>query len=104
MLIDRENEKNNFCFNEGKEPIKKVPRKLKDYCLKYEVSFFNSVTVSSILMINYYFPLNEYTKKYLLKFKTDFDLKELQDLTIYKNNKVQFYSCTHEGFNSLEKY
>ena len=102
MLIDRENEKNNFCFNDGKEPIKQVPRKLRDYCLKYEISFFNEVTESSRLMINYYFPLNENTKKYLLKYKTDFDLQELQDLTIYKNNKVKFYSCTHEKFNSLK--
>ena len=101
MLIDRENEKNNFCFNEGEEPIMKVPIELRDYCLKCQVSFFNSVTESSRLMINYYFPLNDNTKKYLLKFKTDFDLEELQDLTIYKNNKIQFYSCTHEKFNSL---
>ena len=92
----------NFCFNDGKKPIKQVPRKLRDYCIKYEISFFNEVTESSRLMINYYFPLNENTKKYLLKFKTDFDLKELQDLTIYKNNKVKFYSCTHEKFNSLK--
>ena len=42
-------------------------------------------------------------KKYLLKFRTDFDLQELQDLTLYKNNEVQFYSCTHEKLNLLEK-
>ncbi len=103
MLIDRENDKNNFCFNIGSSPLKKVPRKIRDYCLKYEVSFTNSVTESCMLMINYYFPLNDAIKSYLLKFKTDFDLQELQDLTIYKNNKVKFYSCTHEIYNSLEK-
>lgn len=103
MLIDRENEMNSFCFNHGKNPIKQVPRSLRKYCSRYEILFFNEVTESSKLMINYYFSLNENTKKYLLKFKTDFDLKKLQDLAIYKNNKIKFYSCTHEGFNSLGK-
>lgn len=102
MLIDRENSIKDYCFDNGKEPIKQVPKELRDCCLYYEVSFFNSVTESGGLMINYYFPLNDYTKKYLLKFKTDFDLSDLQDLTIYKNKEVKFYSCTHERFNSLE--
>ena len=30
------------------------------------------------------------------------ELKYLDDLTIYKDNKVEFYSCTHESFNSIK--
>ena len=52
-------------------------------------------------MINYYFVLNDATKKYLLKFKDDFNMDELEDLTLYKDDQVLFYSCTHEKFNSL---
>jgi len=52
-------------------------------------------------MINYYFKLNDETKKYLLKFDNDFCLEPLEDLAIYKDNELKFYSCTHERFNSL---
>lgn len=57
-------------------------------------------------MINYYFNLNSETKKYLLKFQDDFCLEPLEDLTLYKEDEIKFYSCTHEGFNtiSVEQY
>ena len=101
LLIDRERYMNSLKFNKGKDPIKVLPKELKNNLIKYEVSFFNSVTESGMLMINYYFKLNDETKNYLLNYETDFDLDELQDLTLYQNNKMRFYSCTHEGYNSL---
>ena len=52
-------------------------------------------------MIIYYFKLNDLTKKYLLQFKSDFDLVDLEDLVLYQNDKELFSSCTHERYNSL---
>ena len=53
-------------------------------------------------MLNYYFDLNDETKKFLLKFKNDFKIKgNLYDLAFYKNNELIFSSCTHEQYNSL---
>ena len=100
--LDIENDKIRYCFNNAKNPIEQVPKELKEYLIRYEISFFNNVTESGGLMINYYFYLNDKTKEYLLKFKSDFDLDGLEDLAIYKGNDVEFYSCTHEKFNSLE--
>ena len=102
--IDRENDMNSFKFNNGKDPVKVVPKELINSLIKYEVSFFNAVTESGSLMINYYFKLNDETKNYLLKYEEDFDLDELQDLTLYQNNKIKFYSCTHEKYNSFEEF
>ena len=103
-IIDIENNKMKFCISNGKNPIEQIPNELKKYLLRYEVSFYNEVTESSNLIINYYFALNNKTKEYLLKFKTEFDLTDLEDLAIYKGNIVKFYSCTHEKFNSYGQY
>ena len=100
--IERKKDKDFVCISDGKNPIEQVPNELKNHLLYYEVSFFNEVTISGGLMINYYFNLNEDTKKYLLKFEDDFALKDLDDLTLYKGDEVKFYSCTHEQFNSLD--
>lgn len=100
--IDRLKEENMYLNNKNNDYIKILPQELKNNLLRYEISFYNEVTTSNRLMINYYFSLNDETKKYLLKYESDYDLEELQDLTIYKNNQVKFYSCTHELFNSLE--
>ena len=53
-------------------------------------------------MINYYFKLNDETKKYLLQFRNDFYMRDLDDLSLYNDDEVKFSSCTHEGFNSIE--
>ena len=100
--LDIENDKTKYCFNNGKNPIEQVPQELKEYLIRYETSFYNEVTASGQLMINYYFYLNNKTKHYLLMFKSDFDLEGLDDLAIYKCDDVEFCSCTHEKFNSLE--
>lgn len=77
---------------------------LKDNLVKYEISFFNHCTERSILMINYYFYLNEDTKKWLLQFTNDFEITgNLEDLAFYKNGEIVFSSCTHEQFNSLDE-
>ena len=102
FIIDRKNElEKSICIN-GKSPISNLPKELKENIVKYEIQFFNSVTVSSRLMINYYFKFNDESKKYLLKYESDFDLDNLEDLTFYKDNEVVFYSCTHENYNSIE--
>ena len=100
--LDIENDKIKYCFNNGTPPAEQVPKELKEYLIRYEASFYNEVTAYGGLIINYYFYLNNKTKEYLLKFKSDFDLEGLEDLAIYKGDDVEFYSCTHEKFNSLE--
>ena len=102
MLIDCQKDKKRYCTNNRKSPIEQIPNELKKHFLYYEVSYFNSVTISSGLMINYYFELNDETKKYLLQFKNDFQLEDLDDLTLYKDNEMRFYSCTHERYNSID--
>mgnify|MGYP003306309482 CR=1 FL=1 len=42
------------------------------------------------------------SKKYLLQFRNDFCMGDLEDLTLYKDDEMKFYSCTHEGYNSIE--
>lgn len=102
MNIDREQSKEKYCNQDKASPTEQIPNKLKEHLLYYEVSFYNSVTVSGGLMINYYFKLNETTKEYLLQFRNDFSLDTLEDLTLYKDKEEKFYSCTHEGFNSID--
>lgn len=102
MMIDRQNDKKRYCINDGKSPLEQIPTELKEHFLYYEVSYYNSVTTSGGLMINYYFQLNDETKKYLLQFRNDFYMRELEDLTLYKDDETKFFSCTHEGFNSIE--
>lgn len=102
MNIDCAKKKNKYCVKNGENPLNQIPKELNKHFLKYEVSFSNAVTISGGLMINYYFNLNDETKKYLLKFRNDFCLDELDDLTFYKDNEIKFYSCAHEGFNSIK--
>jgi hypothetical protein len=102
--LELTNEEEKHFSSTGKEPIEQVPQELREDLLHYEVSFYNVVTETSQLLINYYFSLNTKTKEYLLKFKNDFELEDLDDLALYKDNKVEFYSCTHEKYNSLEDY
>ena len=99
MIIEIENNKEKYC-NKGLNPINQVPDELKKNLLYYKVSFYNEVSIGIYPMFNYYFKFNEETKKYLLKFKNDFKLNELEDLSLYKDNTVLFSSCTHEFFNS----
>jgi len=101
-IIDCSKKQNKYCINNGKDLLEIIPKELKEHFLYYEVSFFNPVTISDSLMVNYYFKLNDEAKKYLLQFRNDFCLNELEDLVFYKAGEVKFYSCTHEGFNSLE--
>ena len=99
--IDRQKNKEHYCIDGKISPMEQIPQELKENFLYYEISFFNSVTTGG-LMINYYFNLNDETKKYLLKFRNDLYIYPLEDLTFYKEDKIKFYSCTHEGFNSIE--
>ena len=102
--IDRENSYKGYNNNKEIKHIEQLPNILKKHLLYYEVSFYNSTTISHTPMINYYFILNEETKKYLLEFRNDFCIMEsgLEDLTLYKDKQEVFSSCSHECFNSLE--
>ena len=103
MDIDRLNDIRKYININGNSPLSKVPDELKSSLISYEVSYFNYVTLSSILMINYYFKYTDEVKNYLLKYVTDYNLNELQDLTLYKGDEVKYYSCTHEQFCSLDE-
>ena len=84
-------------------PVDRVENEiLKSNLIKYEISFYNHCTESGGLMVNYYFKLNDDTKKWLLQFESDFDIVgNLEDLAFYKDDEILFSSCTHEQFNSL---
>lgn len=73
---------------------------LKPYMKHKEISFHTHCTISSILFETYYFELNEETKKWLLNYKSvfSFDGEILEDLAFYKDEKLKFSSCTHEGY------
>lgn len=106
LNLERENYLDELIkTNNNLKPLDKIKNEvLKNNLIKYELSFQNNCTESSILMINYYFYLNEDTKKWLLQFANDFEIiGNLQDLAFYKNEKVVFSSCTHEQFNSLDE-
>ena len=77
---------------------------LKPYLKRKELSFETHCTMGP-LFETYYFELNDITKKWLLKYKSVFDFngeyrEYLQDLALYKNEKLMFSSCTHEEFHS----
>lgn len=73
---------------------------LKPYIKRKEISFHTHCTISSILYETYYFELNEETKKWLLNYEDvfSFDGEPLEDLAFYKDEKLKFSSCTHEGY------
>jgi len=102
MNIERYNDKKKYFVDNEKDLLDRIPKELKEHFLYYEISFYNSVTIKSILIVNYYFKLNDETKNYLLQFRNDFCLDNLEDLTLYKDNEEKFSSCTHEGYNSIE--
>lgn len=69
---------------------------LKPWLIKYEISFITHCTEGGLAK-TFYFELNDETKKWLLQFPSDFEIKgNLQDLALYKGNKLLFSSCTHE--------
>lgn len=84
--------------------IVKDLHELKPHLISARLSYSWHCTTSSQLSIVCKFKLNEETEKYLLGFKTDYDLKGLEDLALYRGDELLFSSCTHEGFhNDLTK-
>ncbi len=71
--------------------------------VRHEYTFTSHCTKGPLQLV-LYFRLNDETKKWLLQFKTDFDLEgsTYEDLALYSDEKLEFSSCTHEGFNSLD--
>lgn len=73
---------------------------LKPYLQEVKVSFHWHCTMSGELHKIFYIGLNDVTKKWLLKYKSDYDLTPLEDLAFYKNGQLMFSSCTHERFRN----
>lgn len=90
-------------FDKDKIFINDSDKVLKDNLLDFEYTYQTHCTAGP-LQLALYFPLNAETKAWLLKFKNDYDLwnSDFMDLAIYNGQKLEFSSCTHEGFNSLD--
>ncbi|MCD7728483.1 MAG: hypothetical protein LUI60_01035 [Clostridia bacterium] len=73
---------------------------LKPYVTRTEVTYCWHCTTSGSLSRVFYIQLNGQTKNWLLQFKDDYALEYLDDLAFYKDGKLQFSSCTHEGFHT----
>ena len=72
--------------------------KLKNNYISYKITF-NTYVTGGPLQIIYYFELNDETKEYLLEFKDDYSFNNgLEDLALYKDDKILYASCTHERF------
>lgn len=82
---------------------KEEDKVLIDNFIKYEYTFSTHCTKGPLQLV-LYFKLNDQTKEWLLNFSDDFALCEsdFEDLAIYSGEKLEFSSCTHEEFNSLE--
>jgi len=76
---------------------------LKNNLIKYEISFYNHSIISRKIMVNYYFKLNNDTKEVLNTFKnvSEVNINQLEDLGLYKKNKVMFSTCTNENVNNI---
>ena len=72
---------------------------LKPFLISKRLSYSWHCTETSFFAIVFKFKLNQETKKYLLNFKSDYDLSGLEDLALYKGDKILFSSCTHEQFH-----
>ncbi len=73
---------------------------LRPHLLSCTPTFKTHCTTSGSLQKELRFALNEQTKAWLLGHKDDYDFEgELQDLAFYKDGKLRFSSCTHEGFH-----
>ncbi len=73
---------------------------LKPYLLRCHISFKTHCTVCGNMQKELFFTLNDQTKAWLLQRKNDYDFEgELQDLALYKDGKLRFSSCTHEGYH-----
>ncbi|MCD8040933.1 MAG: hypothetical protein LUF82_05390 [Clostridia bacterium] len=73
---------------------------LKPYVNRTEATYTWHCTTQNVLAKVFYFKLNDTTKNWLLQFKDDYALSYLDDLAFYKGGKLQFSSCTHEGFHT----
>lgn len=73
---------------------------LKPHVTRCELAHENHCTQTGSSLLTYYFALNEQTKAWLLQFEDDYAFDGLEDLAFYKGRKLQFSSCTHEGFHS----
>ncbi len=76
---------------------------LKDNLINYEFTYQTHCTGGNLQLV-YYFKLNDQTKEWLNQFENDYAIEGsgFEDLAIYNGDKVEFSSCTHEGFNSLD--
>ncbi len=72
---------------------------LKPDYIGYEITYATHCT-SGPLQRQLYFRLTDNAKAWLRTHKDDYDFEvPLQDLAFFKNGKLRFSSCTHEGFH-----
>ena len=73
---------------------------LKPYLLSVTPTCSWHCTQTSQPHYVYRFRLTDETAAWLLQYRSDYDLEELQDLAFYRGEKLLFSSCTHEGFHN----
>ena len=72
------------------------------HILDYKITHSNGVTVSSSLILTFYFSVNEETLTWLSNRKHVYDFNKFEDLCFYKNFKQEFWSCTHNNECTLD--
>jgi len=70
--------------------------------IKYELSHFWPLTVTSELMVIHYFKCNEETKKWLKQRRNIFDFGIFEDLDFFRDGKCVMGVCTHEEWSFIE--
>lgn len=80
---------------------------LSPHLISIITTFTWHCSISNELHKVFRFKLNDATKKWLLQFETDYDIKPFEDLAFYSDEKLLFSSCTHEryhyGFSNFSK-
>ncbi len=104
ILLDRERELEEKKLRTQTCPLLELEEEeyapLKPYLLKQELTYTTHCTDGGLQKV-LYFPLNDQTKRWLLQRENDYDFHgALQDLAFYKQGKLRFSSCTHEGFHN----
>lgn len=69
---------------------------LKVFLKNSKLSISRSSGLGLPLSIIYRFELNDSTKEWLCKYKYNYDLDKLDDLSLFKNGVLQYISITHE--------
>lgn len=72
---------------------------IKDLFISVTPTYSWHITTTSMLHKLYRFKLNDISKKFLLQFEDDYKIEGFEDIAFYKDDRILFSSCTHEGFH-----